>query len=169
MKQFALKLDRALLAACGVFAKLGSLFLMVIMLVTVCDVVLRRFRSGVPGAVEIVEYAMALVAFLSIGYIQASKRNITTALLYDRLPAPCRAFIDVVGSLAVLALYGALTYATVLQTAYLFRVKETSSVLGIPKYPFVGATALGFGLLSAVLLADFLVVLAKLGSKDDRG
>jgi TRAP-type C4-dicarboxylate transport system permease small subunit len=165
-REIALKLQKSGLIASGFVSKVGTGFLLVCMLITVVNIVLRYFGTGIAGSVELVEFAMVIIVFFSIGHIQAIKGNIAVKFLYNRLPEKWRSFLDLLSSIVTFLLYCLFVYAAVLQTAYIYKVKEISTVYGIPKYPFFGCMAFGLMVLCYILLGDFLVFLSNLLHKD---
>lgn len=166
LRDLAQRVEKASLTATGFLIKIGVCFLVLIMMVTVTDVVMRYFGGGLHGSIEIVEFSMVILIFFSIGYIQACKKNIVVDLLYEHLPVRWRATLDTITSLVCFLLYFLFAYAAVIQTSYIYKVGEVSATIEIPKYPFVAGMSLGLILLCLVLLGDFLTSLCKLLKKE---
>jgi len=128
------------------------------MLLIVCDVVLRRLSGvSIPGGIELAEFMMIILVFLSLAHAEVKDRNVKIALIMDRFkPARQRhaaIFSDVVSAL----FYAVLSAAAVSYAVSLKASAEVTMDLQIPKYPFVYIIAAGGALLSLVYIKKILI------------
>ena len=150
-------LGKIILPFKSVFLALSAVCLALMMFLTALDVGLRYiFNSPIPGALELVEYMMALIVPFALTITALNKAHIGVELVMDRFPKRFRAYVACVTNLLVFALYGLITWQSFL---YIFEQHDsgmTSAVLLIPQYPFVASLTAAFALLSLITLMHFL-------------
>jgi tripartite ATP-independent transporter DctM subunit len=136
--------------------KVGTVLLVVMMLVTTIDVIGRYiFNSPLSGANEIAEFLQAIVVYLGIAYTATQKGHVAVDFLFTRLPKRGQRFLTSFVSLVSAALFAMIAWESVVQSLVFKASTRSSPVLEIPVWPFVLFVAVGSGLLSLVLLADF--------------
>jgi len=162
LRDWAHRVEKASLKTTEFLIRVGICFLLFIMMVTITDVVMRYFGGGLHGSIELVEYSMVILIFFSMGYIQASKRNITVEIIYEKLPIRWQKILDLITSLVCFLLFLLFLYSSVLQTSSIYKSGQVSATLEIPKYPFVACMSLGVALLCLVLLGNVMSSLCKL-------
>lgn len=128
----------------------GALVLM--MLLTTMDVILRVFGVSVPGAFEITGLLGALVISFSLAYTSLRKGHIAVEFLLNRLPENIVRAIDTTNSFISSLIFGIISWQTFLYGLDLLASGEVSMTVQIPTYPFVMGIALGTLLLAIVLL-----------------
>ena len=128
----------------------------VIMFVLVVDIILRLTteKMAVLGTYELTELSMVLIVFLSFAVTQIDKENVHVTLFTDRFPYRAKAYVDGVISGLTSILCAVIFYASVLQGIGDTKSGITTAVLYIPTFPFVWIMAIGFLLLTIVLLVD---------------
>jgi TRAP-type C4-dicarboxylate transport system permease small subunit len=136
-----------------IFLAVSIACLALMMFLTALDVGLRYiFNSPIPGALELVEYMMALIVPFALAITAFEKAHIGVELVMDRFPKRIRSCVACVTNLTVFALYGLITWQNFL---YIFEQHDsgmTSAVLLIPQYPFVASLTAAFALLSLITL-----------------
>jgi TRAP-type C4-dicarboxylate transport system permease small subunit len=141
MKAFETLLRWMALAAGGV--------LLLLMFGTVADVVLRYFfNAPFRGSLELTEFAMALIVFLSIAYCGWVGAHIEVDLFDKWLSHPALRVLP-----AVLALVGALLFAVIawLVTVEAFAsIRQSSNMMKIPYFPFRMTAAFGSAVFAIV-------------------
>ncbi|MDD5204947.1 MAG: TRAP transporter large permease subunit [Desulfobacterales bacterium] len=148
--QFSLRVTKSV-SNIGVFA-LGFF-----MLLTAADVIGRYFlNSPLTGAIEIVGLALLVLIVAVIPYIGAMNRHITIDFLLNAVSERKRLIINSVVTTVSLFLVGVIIWRTVVYGFFLLKSNQTTSVLGIPLFPFVFILALGFALYWLVLLSDLV-------------
>jgi TRAP-type transport system small permease protein len=132
------------------------------MFLTFVDVVLRYlFNRPIPGAAEVIQYMMAIVVPFSIVYCARKQTHITVELLVERLSTKARQKIDCLISLMMFVFFVPITWQSFYYILDEYQSGLTSSVLYIPVYPFIGAVAVSFAVLTLLLFAQFVANLHK--------
>lgn len=115
------------------------------------DVLLRFFRSPIPGAHDIVGFLATLAISLSLSYTTVTKSHIAVDFLVGKLPRRVQLYIDGINSLAGLVLFSLVTWQSASYGFYLRKVGETSQTLQVPVYPLAFGIAVGCGFLCCIL------------------
>ncbi|MBN1368185.1 MAG: TRAP transporter small permease [Dehalococcoidales bacterium] len=140
-----------------VMSVIGICFVAVMTLVTVADVVLRwSIDSPIKGAIEIVQYMMILIVFLTIPYVQYKKAHVSISLLVDKLPQKAQAVIGSFVYILSLGIIGLMTTAAFIYFRRIWEAERYTTVLGIPISPFQLILTIGLFLLFIMILLDFL-------------
>lgn len=121
------------------------------MLLVSADVVMRYFRSPIPGAYDLVGFLAMLAVSLSLSYTTVTKSHIAVEFLVEKLPRKVRHCIDAVNALLAFALFAMITWQTALYGLYMRTTGEVSLTLKIPVYPFVFGITAGSGFLCVIL------------------
>jgi len=131
----------------------GIVILLGMMMLIVVDVFLRYvFNKPVPGSVEVVEFMMGAVVFTGMAYTGIKKGHIGLGFLVSKMPARGQAVVDTFNFSVSTLFFALVSWKSVVQSVVLYRSSQTSSVLGIPAYPFLIVLAVGSGLLALVFL-----------------
>lgn len=148
------------------FLALSAACLALMMFLTALDVGLRYiFNSPIPGALELVEYMMALIVPFALAITAFEKAHIGVELVMDRFPKRLRAVVACLTNLAVFTLYGLIGWQSFLYSFEQHDSGMTSAVLLIPQYPFVASMTAAFALLSLITLMHFLENLVEVCSR----
>lgn len=99
---------------------------------TVVDVVLRRFGSGVPGALELVTLGLRILVGLGLPYTFWIGGHIAADLLTERLPPRPRRLLEIMAATASAAMLGILAWAAGGRAATAWRYGDVSVDLAIP-------------------------------------
>lgn len=149
LKQAETPLGRILLA----MGLVSGIILMMLMFGTVADVALRYlFNAPFRGSLELTEFSMALIVWLSMGYCGWSGGHIAVDLLDKWLDRPSLAWLPALLSLAGAALFALMSWQIVLET--LDTMSKASNMMRLPHYPFKLAVAFGAGIFALVLLVQ---------------
>lgn len=138
--------------------------IVVMMLLTTLDVLLRILRLTIPGTYEIVGLLGTVVVSFSLAYTSVEKGHIAVEFLVQRLSSMAQAVIVAVNALIALLLFAMVTWQSIAYGLDLMRSGEVSQTLQLPVYPFVFGVAAGCGCLCPVLLVEFLRALKKINS-----
>lgn len=147
-----------------VLSKIGSWFLVMIMLVTVADVIGRKFfNMPVKGSLELISMFLVVFVFLNLPYNEARGGNVTVDTLYLSFGRKARKIVDII-------MYVPFAGICVLFTWQLFRLakEETASgntavISGIPTAPFMYIATAGFLVLTLAVFARLLLKIAEGG------
>ena len=138
----------------------GAGVLAVMMFFTALDVTLRYFfNSPIMGSFELTEYMMVIVISLSLAYCAMLKGHVNVDFVILRFPQRTREIIGGITSVISLAVFFVLSWQCFEQTMVLKSSGQTSGILFIPTYPFVGVVAIGCALTCLVSFANLLDVL----------
>ena len=132
-------------------ANVLSCVAMVIMMLTIMlDVILRIFSSYVPGQLEIVSCGMVCVVWFAVGRC-AYKEEMMQVNIFKIGP-----FVDLLYKLISIAICVLATIGAVREGLIAMRLGSISSILHIPRYPFMWVTAFGF--LTVAIAVTVLVI-----------
>ena len=137
----------------------GSVIIMM-MLLTVADVVGRRFfNRPILGVYEISNFMLVIVVFFSLACCEFLKGHITIGLVVSKLGQRTQEVID-----SIMYFFFLVTFCLLTWRLCLYALGEIdgflSRSLNIPVFPFVFIAALGSALISLVVLIHFLTFLA---------
>ncbi|MBE9546203.1 MAG: TRAP transporter small permease [Proteobacteria bacterium] len=135
------------------------------MALTCADVTLRLFRHPIPGTYEMVGLLGAIVVSFSLAHTSVMRGHIAVEFIVQKLPKRVQTVIDGINSLIGAALFGLITWQSMLYASNLMRTGEVSMTLQMPIYPFVYGIAIGSGMLCLVLLIEFLQSLKRIVRK----
>ena len=122
----------------------GAAVLFAMMLLTAVDVACRYlFNSPILGSLEIIEFMVVLVVFFFLGITEREGAHVRVDLVLSTLSSNPRRGLKVFTLLLSLAIMALITWMTGVQAMETAEVGEYSSILHIPKSPFVWAVALG--------------------------
>jgi TRAP-type C4-dicarboxylate transport system permease small subunit len=145
----------------------GAFVVLLMMTLVVADVFLRTFFNlPIKGSTELIEMSLIIPIFLSMGYIQYRKANISIDLFIRRLSPSVRNFISRLSYPISLGIVALMTWRAFVHFRYFIDESNSTAVLGIPFAPFQLFMGIGLFLLCLVLFFDFLHSLFK--SKENK-
>lgn len=148
-------------------ALVGGVILLILMVFTVLDVLLRYvFNAPFRSIYEFTEYMMALIVFLGIPYCGWVGQHIAVDVFARWLDRPALRFLPAILSLLSAALFALIAYETILETVA--TIEQASNLLRWPHYPFRFAVAFGSLLFAAVLLIQGVQSLRNPPAEDSR-
>jgi hypothetical protein len=124
----------------------------VMMLTIIVDVLLRRVHSYVPGQLEIVSCGMVCVVWLAVGQC-ALKGEMIQVNIFNVGPV-----VEMINRLITIAICILATVGAVHEGFIALKMASASSILHIPKYPFMWVTALGFLTVAVAVAIEILCV-----------
>jgi TRAP-type C4-dicarboxylate transport system permease small subunit len=153
----------------------GSAALAVMMFLTVFDVS-GRFLGGITpihnaipffgpiiGTTEITEFLMSILVVFGLGYMAFHKGHIRVDLILQYTSKRVNRIIDVYTYFFSTVLYAAITWQCWFNVTSQRESGLTSASLLIPIYPFIFITMIGAGVVTLVLLRDFLKSVEEVG------
>lgn len=144
----------------------GSAALAVMMFLTAADVILRYvFNKPIMGAFDITVYMMVILFAFALPYCAVKQGHIRVDLLIGRLPEKAQTIINTITAPLGLGLFVLIAWQTIVYMLIQQETHITSSVLQIPRYPFVGLFFIGIACIAIVLFADFLKTLSEVTRK----
>ena len=149
-----LRSSKYLTRAGKAFNYLACAAVIVMMLLSTSDVVLRLLGNPIPGSYELVGFLGTIVVSFALAFTSIEKGHIAVELMVEKLPQRTQLIIEFICNLIGALLFGMITYKAVRYALDIRASGEVSSTLQMPIYPFIFGMALGFGLLLIVLTAD---------------
>lgn len=140
----------------------GAASLTAMMFLTASDVALRYFfNKPISGAFDLTEYMMAVVFAFGLPYCTIQRSHVKVDILMERLPERARTAITTITTPLSLVFFSLIAWQSIVYMQIQFNTNIVSSVLLIPRYPFIGLLFLGYVGFVIVLLAEFLNLIAK--------
>jgi TRAP-type C4-dicarboxylate transport system permease small subunit len=134
-----------------VFAAVGGLSLLGIIVLTVASVVGRElFDTPVSGDFELVEIGCAVAVFSFLPYCQLVRGNVVVDLFTESASLPTRAALELAGNLMFTVIAAVLTWRLVLGGIDLATYHEETMVLRVPAWWGFVPGALAMTLLTVV-------------------
>ena len=136
------------------------------MLLTATDVCLRYvFNRPITGSFELVELMMALIVPFSIVFCASENSHVNVDIILEHFSTGLRSFFTLISNFISLLLFVLITWQTIIYITEEYESGLTTAVLYIPVYPFIGALAAAFAILSLLLLAEIINYLTRTISK----
>ena len=136
---------RTLRASVEALAWVAGMGLMVMVLVTSADVVLRQFNLSLTGAYDLVKIAAAITVAAALPYTTAIKGHVAIEFFFHKLGRRGRMVVDALMRLGGMGLFGLLAWGSVDYGNSLRRKGEVSMTLQLPIFwlPYVVAASCG--------------------------
>jgi TRAP-type C4-dicarboxylate transport system permease small subunit len=147
---------RVLSVVVRVLGAVAGASLLVMVLVTTADVVLRGFRHSFTGAYDLVRIAGAITIAAALPYTTAIKGHVAIEYFFHKLGRRGRVAVDTLLRLVVMALFSLLTWGC-LDYGHALRIRgEVSMTLQLPVFwvPYV----LAFSCVLVVLITFYHLV-----------
>lgn len=145
--------EKVITVITGILTVIAATALTLMMFLTAADVLCRYiFNSPISGAMELVEYLMAIIVPFSIAYCALQKSHVAVDLIVDHFPKNLRRichFFVTIPSIGFILLICWQNYLSIFDT---YDSKMTSAVLLIPAYPFVIPVAIGTLVFAVIML-----------------
>jgi len=134
----------------------GGLTLVLLMLVTVADVILRSFRKPIPGVYELVALAGAIVISFALPLTSWNRGHISVDFLVAKLPISLRKAVDLFTRLLGMGFFFLSGCFLVKMGLKLYRSGEVTLTLQIPFYPITYAVGICCYIQCLVYLCDIV-------------
>lgn len=156
-------LERIIRKPAVVFHRVGGWAVAAMMMLTAGDVFLRNvFNRPILGAFEITECLMTIVVASGFAYVTVTKSQIRVEVLFDRLPHPVQKVLTIITDFLALGFCILLSWQSFVYMKAAYESGIKMGALLIPTFPFIGIVALGWLLLAAALLRDFVELIREL-------
>ena len=140
----------------------GVILLLAIMFLLVAEVILRRFfNRPFTGTFELVQFMLVTIVYLGTAYTATKKGHIAVDMVVSKLSLKAQTVIDTVTLFMSFGLIALMTWRNIFRARDLWLQNESSFLLSVPFFPFYYLVAFGCGVLSLVLLVQFLESLSK--------
>lgn len=133
----------------------GGILAMVLLIIY--DVGMRSlFNKPMMSSYELTMFLMSIVVFTAFGYTQSERNIVRIELVVSRFPRKIQTILEIIMSILSLGLSVLISWQCFIRAIGLRQEHLVSPILSIPVYPFYLVGALGFALLSLVLISDIL-------------
>jgi TRAP-type C4-dicarboxylate transport system permease small subunit len=162
LKTVAQGFEKALYKGSKVLNWVGILVLVLMMIMTVCDVTGRRvFNSPLPNVLELSEMMMVIVVMFAMADCASGDGHVVIDVLANKFPKKFQTGLYIFGCLIGLVVFSLIFWQTLQAGFNFFRTGETKGVLHIPVFPFVFAFTIGALYISLVLLTQIVATFAR--------
>ncbi|MCL1828047.1 MAG: TRAP transporter small permease [Oscillospiraceae bacterium] len=128
-----------------------------IMLLIVADVTLRKLlNSPIPGAYEIVQYALMASVFASFAYCQSERGHVHITMIIRLMPQKLRFAAYSFTGLLSAVIAGYLGYAAIRQANQAFEANYTTGLLKFAVFPFFWIMAITMFLFTVAIFFDVI-------------
>ena len=143
----------------------SALALMIMMLLTTLDVILRYFGYPIKGVYEVVQFLFAMIVAFPIAFTQTLRGHIAIEFLVSRFSERVRAVFASIADLFSLSVFCLLTWQVAVIGIKFWKIGQVSTTLKFSYFPFVWGVAFACALMSVVLLIDLSKSVAQLVRK----
>ena len=139
------------------FARLASLTLIVIMMLTFVDVIGRTFFGrALVGTVESVELLMGMLVFSGLAYTELQRKHIVVETFQSLLPGKLHRLSNLINLLLAISVTGLLAWQLCIKTLEIFEDQEYTQILEIPYWPTAIIMSIGLILFLLTLILRLL-------------
>ena len=140
-----------------VLSYVGMVVLIIMMMLTVADVLMRYiWNSPILGVFELTEYMMVPIVFFGWAWCAKKGGNVQVDLLVKRLNPTAQRALHVVTYLFSALIIFVIAWQNLLETKEVWAVRRVSDMLAVPAYPFYLVLTIGCFLLGLVLLLSIV-------------
>jgi TRAP-type C4-dicarboxylate transport system permease small subunit len=139
--------------------------IIVMMVLTCGDVILRFFRRPIPGTYELVCFLGAVAVAFAMAHTTVQKGHVAVSLLVRLFPARIQGLIESITSTFGFIFFALVAWQSVLYGKDLYASGEVSLTLQLPFYPFVYGIGFSAAAVCLVLLTDLFKNLMKVFGK----
>ena len=138
---------------------ISSTLLIVLMLMTVIDVVMRKW-FGLPfsGSYELTMLMLSLIVLFAFGYANDFKEHVVIDIFYERMPYGMKKFCSILTTVLALVMTAVLTFVVFRQGIRLMASGGITFSLKIPLWPFAMIGSVGFFGYFLSIIGDFLFI-----------
>jgi TRAP-type C4-dicarboxylate transport system permease small subunit len=138
------------------FNWVACISIVIMMLLTTADVIMRLVATPIPGVYEIVGLLGVVAVSFSLAYTSVEKGHIAVEFLVRKLPRQTQAVVAAANDLLSLVLFFFICRQCVVYAGVLKQSGEVSLTIQMPIYPFVYGIAIGCAALCIVLLMELI-------------
>ena len=135
---------------------LAGIFITFIILLTVCDVILRYFGMPILGAYEIVSLGGALIIGFSSFFTYWKKSHIRVDTFVNKYPKTISRILHIITRVAILFIVGLTGVSLIIMGFDLLATHEVTVTLKILYYPVVWALGVSFLMVCLAVVYDMI-------------
>jgi TRAP-type C4-dicarboxylate transport system permease small subunit len=150
------------------FVFIAAVFLLLMVVLTCMNIVLRLAGKPISGAVELMGFFGAITAAFALAYTQTKRDHISVTILFDTFPEPVKRAAGFAND-TVCMLFSLMVAIQIYRIGKgVFSSGELTETLRFAFYPFVYAASAGFFMLVVIFLVELIKVAAgSLGKEPD--
>jgi len=157
MRKFFSTAEKRIVQISEIFGVVAVAVLVCMMMLTVCDVVLRYFfNSPLISSMEITEYMMVIVGFLGLAWCALKGMHIKVQLIVGRFSERSQAIVDTINHIIIIGLCVLIAWRSFVESLMAQEMGRASEITDIPTHPFYYVVFFGYILLFFVMI-PFLV------------
>lgn len=146
-----------------IMSRIASVFLFLMMCLTMADVFLRKvYSQSILGTVEVTEFMLLIVIFFTLAHTEVLNGHVKVDLIMSRFAPRTRAVVDLITQVACFVLCGLITWSTLVYSGQMKAAAEVTQDLWIPVYPFIYVVTVGCAVLALTLLIKAFLALTRL-------
>jgi TRAP-type C4-dicarboxylate transport system permease small subunit len=154
---FISKINKQVNSVSEILNWMSAASVVVMMLLTCLDVVLRLFRHPIPGTYEMVGFTGAILVSFSLAHTSLNRGHIAVDFLVSKLYPKAQSFVVIKNSVIFAGLFSRISWQSVIYALETKNAGEVSMTLQMPIFPFIFGIAAGCGILSIVLVLRFIL------------
>ncbi len=139
--------------------------IIIMMMLTCADVVLRYFRRPIPGTYERVCFLGSVSVAFAMAYTTIEKGHVSVSFVVDLFPKKIQDIIACLTTSFGLCLFVFVTWQSMVYANDLRLSNEVSLTLELPFYPFVYGIGFSAAVVCLILLCDLMNHLIKIFDK----
>ena len=144
---------------------IAGIAIVLMMLLTCADVVLRFMRRPIPGTYELVCFLGAVAVAFAMAHTTVQKGHVAVRLVVRLLPQRLQGLIEMLTGSFGFVVFALVAWRSVLYANSLRATGEVSLTLQLPFYPFVYGIGFSAVAVCLVLLTDLFKNLMKVCGK----
>lgn len=145
---------------------IAGVMLALMILLTLCDVILRNFGHPITGSLELIQYGGSIVFGFAIPYATWNKAHVRVDLLTEKLSPKYRKIMEVITRCLGIVLFGFIAYNFFIYGMDVKRTGELTASFKIPYYPFVFSISFSCFFQCLTLLSDLMQTIQKGGNNE---
>ncbi len=152
MKRFIagiINVDRVLYIIAGIV-------LCCMVVLTLCDVILRNLGSPITGSLEIMQYGGCIVFSFSVPYATWNKAQIFVDLIVEKINSQNKRILNIVTRILGVLLFLYIAYQAIIYGIDVKGTGEATAYFRIPYYPFAYLIALAFLFQGLTIFCDLV-------------
>jgi TRAP-type C4-dicarboxylate transport system permease small subunit len=128
-------------------------------ILTLCDVVLRNFGHPITGSMEVIQYGGCIVFGFAIPYATLLGAQVIVDIITEKLSPDKKRIFDIVTRGIGIIIFLFIAYNFTLYGMDVIRTGERTASFKIPYYPFAFALSFSFLLQSLTIVIDLIKTL----------
>lgn len=146
----------------GIFNGVAGAGIVFMMLLVTLDVILRFFRSPIPGTYEMAGLIGTVIVSFSLAWTFLERGHIVVEFLISKLPRKTQWIVDAVNDCISLIFFALVAWQSWVYGTSLRASGEVSLTVQLPLFPFLYGIAIGCGLLCLAILADLMDIIRRI-------